>query len=636
MKDKNQLVGWLLITLVFCGWMAYSSHDASQQQIERNRLDSIRGVEQAKQKKIEEAKALAEAKQMQAEMTDSLNPLFQARQNVAGKTVIKNEFLSLTINNKGGQIEKAELLDEKYKGKEGGNVILFDGDDCSFDISIDGKTTNISTTDFFFVPTQATENAVTMSLPIAGGSLDISYSLIPGSYLVNMDVQANMADGFFSSKTRKMILTWSEKMKQQEKGYEFENRYATITYRETDDDTNELDNTGADKEKDDFDNKVHWISFKDQFFSQVLIAESPMAVNKMSSKQIEKGKGYLKTYSTELESEFDPTGKKATSFKIYLGPNKFTTLRENEELINSDTNLDLQSLVYLGWPIIRWVNRYFIIYFFDFLTSWGLNMGIVLLLLTIAMKILVFPLMRKSQLASSKMRVLRPKIDEISAKYPRPEDAMQKQQEIMQLYSEYGSNPMSGCLPMLIQMPIWIALFNFIPNAIELRGESFLWADDLSTYDDIINWGFNIWGIGDHLSLFCILWCVSTVASSWFSMRQQQDSMTPEQAQQMGMMKWMSYIMPLMFFFMFNSYSSGLNYYYFLSSLISVIMMWYLRKTTDEVKLLAQLEENRKRRKEKAVNGKKPSSMFTRMQELQQKQLEMLKEQQEKQNKQKK
>jgi YidC/Oxa1 family membrane protein insertase len=188
---------------------------------------------------------------------------------------------------------------------------------------------------------------------------------------------------------------------------------------------------------------------------------------------------------------------------------------------------------------------------------------------------------------------------------------------------------------MLIQMPIWIALFNFIPNAIELRGQSFLWADDLSTYDDVINWGFNIWGIGDHLSLFCVLWCVSTVASSWFSMRQQQDSMTPEQAQQMGMMKWMSYLMPVMFFFMFNGYSSGLNYYYFLSSLISVLMMWYLRKSTDEVKLLAQLEENRKKRKEQAANGKKPSNMFARMQELQQKQLEKLQEQQNAQNKKK-
>ena len=635
MKDKNQIIGWTLIMMLLVGWMFYSNHDAQQQQIERRIQDSIRQVELKKQTKIDEQKALAEAKQKQAEMTDSLNPFFAAHKNTAGTTTIKNELLALTISNKGGQIERVELLDNKYKGKEGGNVVLFDKGDSQFDIAIDGKNLNINTEDFFFTPTEKEDGAVNMLLPVANGSFNIKYSLVPNSYIVNIDIQAVGIDGFFPAKTKSMAITWQENLKQQEKGYEFENRYATITYRDTDDDTNELDNAGGDKVKDEFDESVRWISYKDQFFSQVLIAESPMVVSKMSSKQIAKGKGYLKTYVTDLTADFDPSGKKPTNFKMYLGPNDFHTLRENEDLIASDNNLDLQSLVYLGWPIIRWVNRYFIIYFFDFLTSWGLNMGIVLMLLTIAMKILVFPLMRKSQLASSKMRVLRPKIDEISAKYPRPEDAMQKQQEIMQLYSEYGSNPMGGCLPMLIQMPIWIALFNFIPNAIELRGQSFLWADDLSTYDDVINWGFNIWGIGDHLSLFCVLWCVSTVASSWFSMRQQQDSMTPEQAQQMGMMKWMSYLMPVMFFFMFNGYSSGLNYYYFLSSLISVLMMWYLRKSTDEVKLLAQLEENRKKRKEQAANGKKPSNMFARMQELQQKQLEKLQEQQNAQNKKK-
>jgi YidC/Oxa1 family membrane protein insertase len=433
-----------------------------------------------------------------------------------------------------------------------------------------------------------------------------------------------------------MNISWIERMKQQEKGFDFENRYATITYRDTDDDTNELSNMGGDETKDEFDENIKWVSFKDQFFSQVLIAEKPLKASLMTSKQDKKGTGYLKTYTTELTADFDPSGKKATSFAMYLGPNDFSILNENEDLISSDSDLDLQSLVYLGWPIIRWVNRYFMIYFFDFLTSWGLNMGIVLLILTLVIKIAVFPLMRKAQVASAKMRVLRPKIDEISAKYPNPQDAMQKQQEVMQLYSEYGSNPMGGCLPMLIQMPIWIALFNFIPNAIELRGESFLWADDLSTYDDIINWGFDIWGIGDHLSIFCVLWCISTIATSWFSMRQQQDAMTPEQAQQMGIMKWMMYLMPLIFFFSFNGYSSGLNYYYFISSLISVIMTWIIRKSINDEKLLAQLEENRKKRKAQAAEGKRPSSMFTRMQELQQKQMEKLKEQQERQNRQNK
>ena len=319
---------------------------------------------------------------------------------------------------------------------------------------------------------------------------------------------------------------------------------------------------------------------------------------------------------------------------MYLGPNKFSTLSDNEKFIDTtDNNLDLQSIVYLGWPLIKYINRFFMLYFFDFLTSWGINMGIVLLILTMVIKIAVFPLMRKSYLSSARMRVLRPKIDEISKKYPKQEDAMQRQQETMKLYSEYGVSPMGGCLPMLIQMPIWIALFNFIPNAIELRGQSFLWADDLSTYDDVINWGTHIWGIGNHLSLFCVLWCLSTVGNTWITMRQQRDSMSPDQAQQMKMMQWMSYLMPLIFFFTFNDYSSGLNYYYFVSGLISILMMWYLRKTTDDEKLLAQLEKRHQERKANSSGVKKTSSMMERLQAMAEKQQQLVRQQQEEQQK---
>ena len=225
------------------------------------------------------------------------------------------------------------------------------------------------------------------------------------------------------------------------------------------------------------------------------------------------------------------------------------------------------------------------------------------------------------------MRVLKPKIDELNKKYPKQEDAMKKQQEMMQLYSQYGVSPMGGCLPMLIQAPIWIALFNFVPNAIELRGQSFLWADDLSAYDDVINWGKDIWLIGDHLSIFCVLFCVMQVANTWISMKQQQNAaMSPEQEQSMKMMKWMMYLMPLMFFFMFNTYSSGLNYYYFLSGLTSILIMWFLRKTTDDDKLLAQLEAYKAKN---ANNPKKQSGMAARLEALQ----KMAEEQQRQQKK---
>ena len=444
-----------------------------------------------------------------------------------------------------------------------------------------------------------------------------------------MDVKATGLEGFFPSTMNSMQVEWKEDMKQQEKGYDFENRYSTVTYRDVDGDTHELSVSGGNEEEDEFEEKMKWITFKTQFFSQVLIAEQPLTVNSMSSEYLEKGSGYLKTYKTSFASEFDTKGVNPTRFHLYLGPNKFSTLKENEKMLQASDNLDLQSLVYMGWPIIKWINRFVFLYAFDFLTGLGLNMGIVLLLLTIIVKVVVFPLMKKSYVASANMRVLRPKMDEINAKYPKQEDAMLKQQEVMKLYSEYGVSPMGGCLPMLIQMPIWIALFNFIPNYIEMRGESFLWADDLSTYDDVINWGFNIWGIGDHLSLFCILWCVSTVANSIITQRQQSYAMTAEQQQQMSMMKWMTYLMPIIFFFSFNSYSSGLNWYYFVSGLISILMMWFLRKTTDDQVLLEKLEKRHAERKANMGEKKKTSSIMERLQAMQEKQLEILKQQQE-------
>lgn len=626
--DKNTIIGWVLMILVLFGFMAYNQYTAPTQEelaIMQAKADSIKAVE-AQAEADKEAQAI---KAYTEQATDSLNPLFMASQKNPGTTVIKNNLLAITINNQGGQICKAEILDKAYKNQQGGNVVLFDGDDNLFNINIDGKQANIKTADLYFKPTSKKDNSVVMTVPVAGGAINISYTLLPESYIVNMDVQAQGLEGFFPSKTNSFNIEWTQKMVQQEKGYDFETRYSTITYRDADEDTHELSSMGGDANEDDFDEKSMWVCFKTQFFSQVLLADNNLDIKSMSSEKMEKGSGYLKTLKADMNADFDPSGRKPTTFSMYLGPNKFSTLGDNQELLNSSKDIDLRSLVYLGWPIVRWINRFCILYLFDWMTGWGLNMGIVLLILTILIKFIVFPLMKKSYLSSARMRVLKPKIEEVTKKYNKPEDAMLKQQETMKLYSEYGVSPMGGCLPMLIQMPIWIALFNFIPNAIELRGQSFLWAQDLSTYDDIINWGFNIWGIGDHLSLFCVLWCVSTVASSWFSMRQQQDTMTPEQAQQMGMMKWMMYLMPLIFFFSFNSYSSGLNYYYFISSLTSVLLMWYLRKSTDDAKLLAQLEERHKIRKQEVASGKRQSSMMERLQAMQEKQMEILKQQQE-------
>lgn len=638
MKDKNTIIGWLLIALVFIGFAVYNNYEAkkrvAQQQIEQ----ITEAVAQQKSDSLAEEQARQELATVLAQQQDSTHVLFQARQGKAGQTILKNDLLSVTINNEGAQVGRVELLDETYKNQQGGHVVLFDGDDASFNLLLEGKEINLLTEDFCFTPTAVTDSSVVMRLPVGSGSLNVSYTLVAGSYLLRMDVQAEGLSGLFSPKKNTLAIEWTERMRQQEKGYAFESRYSTITYRRQHGGTKELSSSGSNKEKsgDKLKNPMRWVAYKTQFFSQILIADSLITAERMKSQQIDEGTGYLKTLESELTTFFDPTGETPTRLAFYFGPNKFSTLKANEKLLGKSSDLDLQTIVYLGWPILRWINRFIFLYLFDFMTSWGMNMGIVLLLITLIVKIAVYPLMRKSFLSSANMRVLKPKVDEIAKQYPKPEDAMQKQQAMMQLYAEYGVSPMGGCLPMLIQMPIFIALFNFIPNAIDLRGQSFLWANDLSTYDDVIHWGFRIWGIGDHISIFCVLWCLSMIVNTWISMKQQSyAAMSAEQEQSMKMMKWMSYLMPVIFFFSLNSYSSGLLYYYFISGLMTILMMWFLRRTTDDAKLLAKLEA---RHKERKANPRKSgsNSMMSRLQKMAEQQQELLRQQQEAQNRSKK
>lgn len=636
--DKNTVIAIILMIVIMGGYMWYQNTTAKKMQEQQAIEAQTEAIAQQKSDSIKNIQDEQKAKKIIAQLNDSTSSLFLARQKNEGQTVIENEYLKLTITNKGGQISRAELKDPTYKNQNGKQVVLFEKNESNMKLLFDGKDDNIVTDELYFSPKEATKSTVTMSLPVSTGSIDITYNLIPNSYIVEMNVKANGLDGFFSTKTKSFDIEWNENMRQQEKGFEFENRYSTITWRTTGNDTDELSSAGADKEEDDFKDNLQWVAFKTQFFSQILISNKEFKPSSFKQKQYKKeelkGIKYLKNYNAEMSADFDPSGKTATMMKMYIGPNKFATLSSNEDICNDNRDLDLQSIVYLGWPLIKYINRFFMLYLFDWMTSWGINMGIVLIILTLIIKCAVFPLMRKSFLSSARMRVLKPKVDELAKKYPNKEDAMKKQQETMQLYSQYGVSPMGGCLPMLIQMPIWIALFNFIPNAIELRGQSFLWADDLSTYDDVINWGTNIPFIGNHISLFCVLWCISTIINTWITMRQQKDTMSSEQAQQMKMMQWMSYIMPLVFFFSFNDYSSGLNLYYFFSGLLSILMMWFLRKTTNDDKLLAKLEKRFQERKANGTGINKTSSMMGRLQALAEKQQEMLRQQEEQQRRQ--
>lgn len=440
-------------------------------------------------------------------------------------------------------------------------------------------------------------------------------------------------EGLFAPGTSTMDVNWKDKCRQQEKGFNFENRYATLTYHNVEGGTDKLSET-SEKVDEDIEDSIDWVAFKNQFFSAVMIAKNNFQGHSlMTSIPQEKGSGYLKQYEAKMKTFFDPSGNTPSEFEFYFGPNDFRLLQKVEKESTFDHDLQMQRLVYLGWPLFRIINRWFTIYVFSWLSKW-FPMGVVLILITLLLKVITYPMVKKSYMSSAKMRVLKPKLDEATKQYDKPEDAMQKQQAMMAEYAKYGVSPLSGCLPMLIQMPIWIAMFNFVPNAIELRGQSFLWMHDLSTYDPIIQWHSNIWLIGDHLSLTCILFCGAQIIYSWFTMQLQKDQMVGQQAEQMKAMQWMMYLMPLMFFFMFNDYSSGLNFYYFVSLIMSAGIMLVLRKTTNDEKLLAILEA---RYKENQANPqKKMKGMMARMQalqEMQQKQMEENRRQEELKNK---
>lgn len=474
----------------------------------------------------------------------------------------------------------------------------------------------------YFQATNVTDSTVTMRANAAnGGYLDFTYRLLPDSYVLDFTVQATGLQNFFPSSAKSMNIDWSQRARQMEKGYTFEQRYTSLTYKPVNDSFDYLSETKDEKET--VPEALEWIAFKNQYFSCVFIAENNFENVTLESKMDQKGSGYMKRYQADMTTSFDPSGAKPSRFQFYFGPNHYKTLLATNKLTFDNKDPELEDLVYLGWPIIRWINRWFTINLFDWLSGWGLGMGVVILLMTLIVKILVLPTTYKSFMSSAKMKALKPYIDKINEKYPKKEDALKKQQETMALYSQYGVSPMGGCLPMLIQTPVFMALFFFVPNAIELRQQSFLWADDLSAYDDLIHWSTEIPLLGNHLSLFCLLFSLATIVNQVIMMKQQDTGANP----QMAAMKWMMYIMPVMFFFIFNEYASGLSYYYFISSLISIIIMWVMRKMTDEKKLLAQLEANKKNPTQMKRGG-----LMAKLEALQKEQERLQKERQERMN----
>lgn len=608
--DKNTLVGFALIGVVLIGFSIYNRPSQEEMERAKHYRDSIAAVQQEAERQAAEAAALqGKATTLQI---DSTSQFFEASRGTEQFTTLENNVVKLTLTNKGGRVCAATL--KEYKGQDGQPLTLFDATDAGMNFAFEGKGENILTENMYFQPVNVTDSTVTMRLNAAnGGYLDFDYKLLPDAYIMNFTIRANAMQNFFPPALNAVNINWRQRARQQEKGFSFEQRYTSLTYKPVDDSSDYLSEMKEDKETPE--ERLDWIAFKNQFFSTVFIADQSFEKAMLTSTPQQEGSGYMKNYTAEMNAFFDPTGKQPTQMQFYFGPNHFKTLLASNDLSLADKDLELEDLVYLGWPIIRWINRWFTINLFDWLSGLGLSMGVVLLLMTIIVKALVYPATYKSYISSAKMRVLKPYINEINAKYPKQEDALKKQQETMALYSRYGVSPMGGCLPMLIQFPVFMALFFFVPNAIELRQQSLLWAPDMSTYDDIIHWSTNIPLIGNHLSLFCLLFSVTNILNTMYTMKQQDMGQ-----QQMPGMKLMTYIMPVMFIFIFNGYSSGLNYYYFISGLIGILTMIILRKTTDEKKLLAQLEANKEKIKQQKGSKGTTGGLMAKLEALQKEQ----------------
>lgn len=638
--DRNSIIGFILIAVVLIGFSWYSRPSEEEQRAAFVK-DSIAQADRARAEKAAKAAEFKRQQAAKAKIAEDTTALFhKALTGKAQNVVLQNSKVALTLSTKGATVTKAYLKNEKGgrrfvghnivdksgKSDDNNGLTLFQGKDQSLNFTLVAKEMNINTADLYFTPSAVTDSTVILTAEAGQGKkLVLSYRL-GNDYMLHMSLRAIGMSGLFDPNASKLNVDWHDMIKEQERGFTFENRYARLDWKNTDGGTDYL--SESSNEQETTEEMMDWVAFKNQFFSAVIISKSgfdkgaDLQSTVYDKKAQENSKArYLKDLKANMKTAFDPSGVKASEFEFYYGPNDFYILKNVEKQSTFGKELDMERIVYLGWPLFRIINRWFTMPVFTWLTSWGFNMGIVLILITLLLKAITYPMVKKSYMSSAKMRVLKPKLDEATKQYDKPEDAMQKQQAMMAEYAKYGVSPLSGCLPMLIQMPIWIAMFNFVPNAIQLRGESFLWMNDLSTYDPIVEWGSNLWLIGDHLSLTCILFCAAQIIYSWFTMQLQKDQMVGQQAEQMKMMQWMMYLMPLMFFFIFNDYSAGLNFYYFISLLFSAIIMFVLRKTTNDEKLLAILE---KRYKENKANPKKMSGLAARMQALQQMQQQQM------------
>ncbi len=643
--DKKSFIGIAVVALLFLGFAYFSSKEQQKFQEQKERYDAyMDSVARASRPVTGEVDSLGAQNAVVADPADADSlaaaarlrqvetlgeSLARAREAVAEEFTVENDLLVVRFSTLGGQVKGVTLKDyTRYapRGERTQPVELMDPATSRFGLSFYVKNglrnVPVNTLDYVFEaePVKTLEDGarqIVMRLPVAeDAALEYRYLIYDTKapqrdYLVDFDVRlVNMARAMANQ--TQIQIDWTNDTYQNERGFQNENMYTTLAYRFPGESSIEELGMSEKSKSKEVSTQVNWVVFKQQFFSSVFIAPEHVSYANMSFTTAAPESDLLKSFSAQMAVPYTPQTE-VYDFAFYFGPNKYSILRKVEFPAGDD--IHLERLVPLGWGIFGWVNRWCVIPVFDFLRNYISNFGIIILILVILVKLVIFPLTYKSYVSMAKMRLIKPQVDELNKKYPKQEDAMKRQQATMELYKKAGINPMGGCIPMLIQLPILIAMFRFFPASIELREQPFLWADDLSSYDSVLNLPFSIPFYGDHVSLFALLMALSLFGYSWFNYQQTASS----QPQMAGMKFMMVYLMPLMMLFWFNGYSSGLCYYYLLSNLFTIGQTLVIRRMVDDEKIHAIMQANAaKKSKGKKSKFQQRYEELLRQQEAQQ------------------
>ncbi|TCD28106.1 membrane protein insertase YidC [Pedobacter psychrodurus] len=584
--DRNTFTGLFLIMIILAGSFYFLKPNEAEVKREQVRIDSTKRADSLKQIGVSPIqKDTTKTAAIANPVVDSLalkGPFGTAINGTEANTILENENLLITLSNKGGKITSVKIKGQKtFTGKP---LILFDGNQNKFGLNLNAAGKVINTNDLYFTPTK-TGNTVTMRANYgANAYVEYVYDLKALSNKVGFNINLVGLQQVIAGNN--IGLNWQTTLLQQEKSLESEHRYSAPYYKYLDGDVDHL-SVSKDEKEDLSKGKIQWFSFKQHFFSASLISKQAFEKGSLEVK-IPTSPGLVKFYDANMQLPYAHTANQVYEMEFYFGTNKFSALKAQ--------GYDLEQQVDMGYWPLKYINRFIVLPVFNFLNNFNWNFGLIILVLTILLKVALSPLTYKSYLSMAKMRVLKPEMDEIKAKVGEDNPTL-VQQEYLKLYKKAGVNPLGGCLPMVLQLPLVMAFFFFFPNLFELRGESFLWMKDLSTYDEFIKFGVKIPFIGDHLSLMCVLMTISTLIMTYFN--NQVSGAT-------GQMKYIGYIMPVIFLGVLNSYPAGLNYYYFLANLMTFGQQFLIRKMVDDDKIHALIQQNKAR----PADEKKKKSKF--------------------------